>query len=111
MLDDLRALERELAEGDGDVYRRLLADEAVVIVPGARLAKEECAAAIDAAERWDELALADEQAVPVGADAALLTYRFDGRRGEQRYAALMSSVWVRRDSGWRLALHQQTPLG
>ena len=43
----LLALERELAEGDGDTYRRLLTDDAVVVVPGMSLTKAETAEAMD----------------------------------------------------------------
>jgi hypothetical protein len=43
------------------------------------------------------------------ADTAVLTYRWRSRRGEGTYAAVMSSVYVRRDGAWRLVLHQQTP--
>ncbi len=31
------------------------------------------------------------------------------RRDGQRYSALMSSFYVRRADGWKLAFHQQTP--
>ena len=44
-------------------------------------------------------------------DAALLSYRFRGRRGDDfTYTALMGSVYVRRDGAWRMAFHQQTPV-
>ena len=32
------------------------------------------------------------------------------RRDNYTYEALMSSVYVRRDGEWKLALHQQTPV-
>jgi hypothetical protein len=31
------------------------------------------------------------------------------RRDEQEYSALMSSTYVRREDGWKLVFHQQTP--
>jgi hypothetical protein len=107
----LFALERELGGGDGSTYDRLLADDAVVVVPGATMTKGETVAAMDASPGWDEFAFADERCLQLGDDTALLSYRFSGRRGEDlRYAALMGSVYVRRPEGWRLAYHQQTPL-
>jgi len=39
----------------------------------------------------------------------VLTYRWRSRRGDSTYAAVMSSVYARRDGAWRLVLHQQTP--
>lgn len=111
-MNELLDLERELAEGDGDTYRGRLAPDALVIVPGQRLDREACAAAIDASPGWDELSLSDATVRELGPDAALVTYRFDGRRGENFvYGALMTSVYTRRDGDWRLQLHQQTPLG
>ena len=31
------------------------------------------------------------------------------RDGAEEYSALIASTYVRRDEGWRLAVHQQTP--
>ena len=44
----LYGIERELATGDGVAYRRHLIDDAIVIVPGQRLDKQQTIAAIDA---------------------------------------------------------------
>jgi hypothetical protein len=110
LADTLLALDRELAGGDGDTYRRRLAPEAVVVVPGAVLDRDACIAAMDASPGWDELDLADARAIALGEDAALLTYTFTGRRGESEpYRAVLSSAWVRRDGEWWMVFHQQTP--
>jgi hypothetical protein len=110
--ETLFALERDLANGDGDAYRRLLTDDAVVVVPGARLTKGETVDAMDGSPGWDDIGLADERCVRLTDGAALLTYRFTGRRGDDfQYVALMGSVYVTTDDGWRMAFHQQTPLG
>jgi hypothetical protein len=112
MEHELLELERELAAGDGDTYRARLAPDALVIVPGQRLDRDACAAAIDASPGWDDFSLSEASARELGSDAALVSYRFDGRRGDDfAYAALMTSVYARRDGDWKLLLHQQTPLG
>ena len=49
--------EERLGSGDGDTYRELLIDEAVVIVPGQALTKETSAAAMDASPGWDDFAM------------------------------------------------------
>jgi hypothetical protein len=60
----------------------------------------------------DGFALGDARLVELGPDAAVVTHRFSGRRGEDHeYSALMRSTYVRRSAGWRMASHQQTPLG
>ena len=107
--DELMQIERELASARGDAYRRHLAPEAVVVVPGAVLDREQCAAAIDRTPRWEEWNISEERAIPLGADCALLTYRWRSKRGTIHYAAVMSSVYARREGTWRLVLHQQTP--
>lgn len=103
--------ERELAEGSGDVYRRHLGSDAVVIVPGAILNKAGTVASMDLSPAWDEFTM-DEEDIRLLADrAALLSYRFEGRRGPTTYRAMMSSVYVREGSeGWQLVHHQQTPI-
>ena len=111
LLDVLLPLERALAGGGGDEYRERLAEEAVVIVPGAVLDRASTIAAMDASAGWDDFALEGVRALPIGDDAGLLTYTFEGRRGDQHYRAVLSSVYVRRDGDWLMVLHQQTPLG
>jgi hypothetical protein len=107
----LFALERELAAGDGDTYRRLLTDDAVVVVPGARMTKGQTAAAMDESPGWDDIDFTDEHCIRLTDGAALLTYRFTGRRGDEfEYVAFMCSVYVDTEEGWRMGVHQQTPL-
>jgi hypothetical protein len=109
-MDELIAIERELGGGDGDTYRRYLTDDAVVVVPGAAITREQCAFAIDATPGWDEFEIEDERFTQLGPDSVALTYRWSSRRGDETYQALMSTVYVKRDGGWKVALHQQTPV-
>ena len=110
--ETLLAVERELAAGAGDAYRRHLRDDALVIVPGQALTKDATVAAMDESSGWDEFTISDERVLELADAAALLTYRFSGRRGEDfSYSALMTSVYERVDGEtWQLVLHQQTPL-
>jgi hypothetical protein len=109
--ETLFALELELANGNGDTYRRLLTDDAVVVVPGARMTKAQTVDAMDGSPGWDDICLADERSVRLTDAAVLLTYHFTGRRGDEfEYVALMASIYVTTDDGWRMAFHQQTPL-
>src|SRR3954471_19406971 len=88
-------------------YREHLTDDAVVVVPGAAITREQTALAIDATPGWDEFEITDERVVPLTDDSAILTYRWTSRRGDETYEALMSSVYVKRDGEWKLSLHQQ----
>lgn len=109
--ETLIAIEHELAEGEGDAYRRHVREDAVIIVPGQALGREAAIAAVEGSPPWDEFAIEGETVVLLGDDAALITYRFRGRRGDSRYDALLSSAYVMTQEGeWKLAFHQQTPL-
>jgi hypothetical protein len=108
--DDLISIEHELAAGDGSAYRKHLRKDAVVIVPGATLDKEATIAAIDAEGDWDEFAIEGETGLRLGSDAAVVTYRFRGRRGDFRYSAQLASAYAREGERWLLVLHQQTPI-
>lgn len=111
ILEQLLTIERALGGGSGDTYREHLTDDAVVVVPGAAITREQCAHAIDATPGWDEFEIADEKVVELTPDSALITYRWSSSRGDEAYEALMSSVYVKQPGGeWKLALHQQTPV-
>ena len=108
--DTLLEIERALGGGTGDAYLEHLTDDAIVVVPGAAITREQTALAIDATPGWDEFEITDDRVVELTPDSALLTYRWSSRRGDETYDALMSSVYVKQSDGsWKLALHQQTP--
>ena len=83
-----------------------------MIVPGEALTKDATVAAMDESPVWDEFTISAERVIELAGGAAVLTYRFRGRRGESfSYSALMTSVCERGDGEkWQLVLHQQTPL-
>ena len=112
LLEDLLEIDEALARGTGDDYRARLTDDAAVVLPQMGvLGREACAAAVEASPGpgWGAIAIEDARLVELGDDAAAVAYRFAGERGGNRYVAWMSSVYVRRDGDWKLALHQQTP--
>jgi hypothetical protein len=109
-LDAILGIEHELAGGDGATYRRHQREDAIVIVPGQALDRDETVAAMDASPGWERFEMTAERLVPLGPDAAILTYRFQGHRPDSEYVVLLSSAYVRDDDAWRLVFHQQTPL-
>jgi hypothetical protein len=83
-----------------------------VVVPGQVLTKEATIEAIGLSPGWDSFSIADARVVRLTPDSAVLTYRFSGRRGgDPAYDALMGSAYVKREGSWKMAFHQQTPLG
>lgn len=104
--------EEELWKGRGDVYRDRLTDDALVLVPGAVLTKDETVAAIEASPRWVSVDIDDARTVELAEDGVIVTYRATARRDGDGdpYSAVVASAYVWRDGDWRLAFHQQTPL-
>jgi PAS domain-containing protein len=73
--------------------------------------REDVAATATQANRWRDLDMAERHMLRIGDDAALVNYkakvtRFDG----MPYQALVSSAYVRRGNGWKLAFHQHSPV-
>jgi uncharacterized protein (TIGR02246 family) len=112
--DEIEALERRgweaLSGPDGaEFYTDLLTDDGLMVFPGAVLDRAQSLQAIAGATPWATYELEDIRVV-AAPDAAVITYHATAQRtGEAPYRALMSSVFVRPDDRWRLALHQQTP--
>jgi hypothetical protein len=111
LTEQLLAHETALATGHGDAYRARLAPDAIVIVPGQVLDRDATVAAMDASAGWDKVDLAGPTSRPLGAEGAVLSYTFTGRRGDVVYRAMMSSAYALRDGEWKLVVHQQTALG
>ena len=106
----LEEFERELAAGDGATYAHRLREDAIVVVPQRVLDKAETIAEIDAAGGWDAFTIDEVREELLGEDSALVSYRFQAHRGAFEYSAWLSSVYTRGEDGWKLLLHQQTPL-
>ncbi len=115
--DDLVPLEeagwRALRSGGAAArafYDDVLDEQVTMLLPGGLvLADRDAALDSMAGPPWDEVELSDWAVHALTDDVALLTYAAQARRGEMRYAALVSSLYARRPGGWRLAAHQQTP--
>lgn len=117
MTDELIALEQhgwQALSGEGEetaaqFYGRVLDDDVVMLLPGSlRLTdRDEILGSMSGAP-WDAFALEDPQALALGPDSAVVIYGVVAERGGSPYSALVSSTYVRRDDGWKLAVHQQT---
>ena len=114
---ELEALERRgwnaLSGRDGATfYQDLMAEDGLMIFPGAILDKAASIRAIAAAEPWGSFELSEVRVIAPTADTGAVSYRAEARRdNDQPYRALMSSFYARREGRWRLLLHQQTPGG
>ena len=119
MTDDLIALEERgwqalsgAADGESaeQFYGRILDANVAMLLPGGmRLTdRDEILRSMSGAP-WDAFELEDPRVLELGPDGAVVVYGVVAERDASPYSALVSSTYVRRDDGWKLALHQQTP--
>ncbi len=94
-----------------EFYEQVLDDSVVMLLPGGmRLTDRDTIVASMGGQPWASYRLEDPQVLELGDDTAVVSYGVVATRdGSPSYTALMSSTYVRRDTGWRLAFHQQTP--
>jgi hypothetical protein len=108
-------IEEKFWKGDSEFYRQNLTDDCLMVLPepAGILTKEEVVDAIAASRRWAGVAFKESQILQLAVDAAVLIYNATARRegDKSTYSALVSSGYVIRDGVWKLAFHQQTPLG
>lgn len=72
--------------------------------------REQVAASASTPGRWRDLTISGRHCLQISDDVAILSYRADVSRFDgQPYAALVSSAYVRRADGWKLAFHQHSP--
>ena len=100
-----------LASGrGGEHYQTHLAPNAVMAFPFGVMSRQEAIDAMEAAPPWSSFDLVNAQVVELSADSGIVVYRVSARRaGEEPYAAIVSSAFVRGDGRWLLAFHQQSP--
>jgi len=113
--DLLFAMEEQLWLEGAEYYRRNLADAALMVFPdpaGVQV-KDEILSSVAGASRWSDVALEEHRVMELSSGAALVTYKATARRpGEPKpYRARAASAYVHDGRCWKLAFHQQTPLG
>jgi hypothetical protein len=92
-------------------YEEVLADEVLMLLPGGLVIDDRAAViASMGGEPWSSFDLRDERVELLGDDAAVVAYEATAVRGDMTYKALFNSTYVRTADGWRLRLHQQTPV-
>ncbi|HJU46907.1 MAG TPA: DUF4440 domain-containing protein [Gaiellaceae bacterium] len=114
-LDELLTLEQGFwrAAGHRDAYAAHLAADAVHVFPGwgATTDNERVLGAVETVDPWETFSIDEPSLVELGADAVALVYTAHARRaGQDAYVAAITSVYRRDGDGWKLVIHQQTPL-
>ncbi len=92
-------------------YGDLMTDDGIMVLAnGEVMDRDAVVASLEHAPPWQSYDIEDVRLVDAGAEAAAIVYVGTGyREGDQpAFVGLMSSVYVRQDGRWRLALYQQT---
>jgi hypothetical protein len=92
-------------------YEHVLDDTVLMLLPGG-LVIDDRAAVVSSmgGSPWTAYHLDDVRELHPTDDTAVVAYAAVAERvGSPAYSALVSSLYVRRPSGWKLAVHQQTP--
>ena len=93
-----------------------LADDCLLAFPQAGemhgvFPRAQVAATATPANRWRDLRMDNRLVLRPHEDVAILSYRAEVTRADgQPYAALVSSAYVKRPEGWKLAFHQHSPV-
>lgn len=117
-IDELLELEHRgwqaLGDGTGAAFygELMTTDGVMVLAHGQALNRQGVIDSLRDAPPWQSYEIEDERLIRLGESAAALVYRGRAYRAgtEAPFTALMSSVYVRRETGWALALYQQTPV-
>jgi hypothetical protein len=111
--NELFDLEKNFWTGNSDFYRQHLADDCMVVFSemAGLLSKEEIASQIKDGTRWHNVDIREKGLVELADDVALLSYEAHATRANgEPFQALVSSAYVKKNGGWKMAFHQQTPL-
>ena len=91
-------------------YARVLADSVVMLLPGGTVLTDRAqVVASMGGPAWDRFDLEELHVLEPAPGTALVHYGGRAARGDHEYSALFGSLYVRRDDGWRMVAHQQTP--
>ena len=93
-------------------YGDLMSDDGIMVLAnGEVMDRDAVVASLEHAPPWQSYDIEDVRLVDAGAETAAIVYVGTGYRdGDQpAFVGIMSSVYVRQDGRWRLALYQQTP--
>jgi hypothetical protein len=116
-MDELVELEhagwRSLCAGTGsDFYGHTLTDDGIMVLAnGTVMDRRQVVESLANAPAWASYQMDDVRVLRIAGDVAALVYTGTGRRDDgSSFVGTMTSLYVRAEDGWRLALYQQTPV-
>jgi hypothetical protein len=118
LLNELLDLEhcgwKSLCDSTGaDFYGSLMTQDAVMVLAhGFVWNRDAVVASLSDAPPWRTYEIRNPRVIGAGTDVAILVYTGVAFRAEDApaFSGLMTSVYVRANGTWKLALYQQTPI-
>ena len=111
---DLLALEKKFWTGDTKFYQDNVDDSALIAFGpdmAGVMSNKEIASSAGQGNRWKNLDIKLKGLIEPADDVAILSYEAHATRSNgEDYAALVSTGYARRDDGWKMVFHQQTPV-
>jgi hypothetical protein len=96
-MDDDRIVEfeRALWIGEGDVYRRCVSRDCLMVVPEQPflLRGEDAIAAVEQSPRWDHAEICDLEVDRAEEGLIVIGYRAEASRGQEHYTAYCTSTY------------------
>lgn len=114
--DALFAIEEGFWLQGAEFFRDHIDSEAMLIFPQAGemfgvKSREAIALTATSGNRWKDLSMQRRQCLMLSDGVAMIAYHANVRRADGvPYQALIGSVYVLRDKGWKLASHQHSPV-
>ena len=109
---DLMSIERTFWTGGPEAYEDHADDKCLVVFADMAntMSRQDIAKTAEKG-RWEHVALEPKGLAELDDASAVVTYECTAERKDGRaYHALVSSAYVKRRDGWKLAFHQQTPM-
>lgn len=118
ILNELLEVERRgwdsLCSSSGaEFYGSVMTDDALMVLAnGATMDRATVVRSLSEAPPWRTYKILDPRVVHNGIDSSILVYTgvAYNEPEEPAFTGVMSSVYVRANSTWKLALYQQTPI-
>jgi hypothetical protein len=113
--DHLFSLEEKFWTEGRKFYQENLTDSAIMVFPepAGILVEDEIVSSVGEQGRWKDINLEEHRVLELSDGSAVVTYKATARRARdgKTYVARASSAYVRGRYAWKLAFHQQTPIG
>jgi hypothetical protein len=94
----------------GEYYQRAMTKDALMIVEGAVINRDEIAASFKRAPAWESYELREPAVIRLNDRAGILVYRARAKRGDETVELNMTTTYLFENGGWCVAAHQQTPV-